>query len=95
MPPPNTIALLRSTHSALLVRPAAKNQKPRFYSLQLAPGLFGDWAVAKEWGAIGNHKTTWSVEWHRTEEQARRAFGKRLQDSYRRGFDFIESRGNV
>lgn len=25
----------------------------RFYRMEIAPGLFGDWALVREWGRIG------------------------------------------
>ena len=33
-----------------------KNQR-RFYSLHLAPTLFGDWSVVREWGRLGSAGT--------------------------------------
>ena len=42
----------------------------RFYFMQVAPTLFGEWVVAREWGRIGNDggQTFWT--YHEKEEEA-------------------------
>lgn len=41
----------------------------RFYSLHVSPGVFGDWALVKEWGRIGSPGTV-RCEWFSTEDEA-------------------------
>ncbi|KJV05166.1 WGR domain-containing protein [Methylocucumis oryzae] len=41
----------------------------RFYSLHVSPGVFGDWALVKEWGRIGSPGTLRN-EWFNTEAEA-------------------------
>lgn len=48
----------------------------RLYTVGLAPTLFGEWALVREWGRIGSPGTV-RADWFGTEEDAR-AVGKAL-----------------
>jgi predicted DNA-binding WGR domain protein len=57
----------------------------RFYVVQLAPTLFGEWTLLREWGRIGSPGTVrlMSFERHKDAEQAaRRVIKRRLNHGY-------------
>lgn len=58
-----------------------KNQH-RFYRIRTALGVFGDWAVVREWGRIGSPGTVRSL-WFDSEEAAE-AEALRIRDGKRR-----------
>jgi predicted DNA-binding WGR domain protein len=41
----------------------------RFYQIYVAPGIFGDWSLVREWGRVGSPGTV-RKEWFATEEEA-------------------------
>ena len=53
----------------------ARNMR-RWYHLRIERTLFGDWALIREWGRIGNHGGQAMEEWLDTAEAA----GRALQD---------------
>lgn len=65
-------------------RAPAQNQL-RFYQIALTPTLFGEWAMVREWGRIGQPGTV-RERWFATEAAARAA-GLRLRArKERRGY---------
>lgn len=44
----------------------------RFYRIDLLPGLFGDWALVREWGRIGRAGQT-RTDWFDDEAEAKDA----------------------
>lgn len=57
----------------------------RFYSVDLAPTLFGEVAVVRCWGRIGTYGRT-SLETCMTREEAEAAAGRTLRQKLRRGY---------
>lgn len=57
----------------------------RYYLIQVAPSLFGEWGVLREWGRIGQAGTV-RQDWYSDEFQARLAALKIVQQKYRRGY---------
>lgn len=49
----------------------------RFYQMFVAPGVFGDWSLVREWGRVGSSGTV-RKDWFDNEEEAREA-GQKLQ----------------
>lgn len=63
----------------------ARNQM-RFYSINLAPTLFGDWAMVREWGRIGQAGRvleTWFPGKALAEQAGRVLAGKKQRRGYR------------
>ena len=46
-----------------------KQNMHRFYQLFVAPGIFDDWSLVKEWGRVGSPGTV-RKEWFTTEQEA-------------------------
>ncbi|WP_276153728.1 MULTISPECIES: WGR domain-containing protein [unclassified Sulfitobacter] len=44
----------------------------RFYRIDLLPGLFGDWALVREWGKVGRAGQT-RTDWYQDEAEAKDA----------------------
>ena len=65
------------------IRPA-ENQF-RFYAVDVLPGLFGNWAVVREWGRIGQPGTL-RRDWYNSQEQAEQEAGKLIERKTRRGY---------
>ena len=65
------------------VEPAANME--RFYDLEVAPDLFGGYALTRSWGRIGRSCTTW-VELHETEAAALAALHAWRDRKRRRGY---------
>jgi predicted DNA-binding WGR domain protein len=61
-----------------------KNQL-RFYRLLLAPTLFGEWSLVREWGRIG-HPGTVRINSYPTEAQAAAIFARKAREKKRRGY---------
>lgn len=61
-----------------------KNQH-RFYRLLLAPTLFGEWSLIREWGRIG-HPGTVRIESYATEADAAAEFNRKAREKERRGY---------
>jgi predicted DNA-binding WGR domain protein len=62
----------------------ARNRQ-RFYTLQLAPNLFGAWSLIRTWGRIGAAGQQ-RIDWHDTKEAAEQARDRLLQAKQRRGY---------
>jgi predicted DNA-binding WGR domain protein len=64
---------------------AARNMA-RFYTLDIQPTLFGEFALVREWGRIGGGSQRLS-QWFATEEEAQaahdRALARRRKREYR------------
>jgi len=61
-----------------------KNQK-RFYSLHIAPTLFGGWSLVREWGRIGSSGTV-KVDFFATESEALEAMESLKGEKLKRGY---------
>ncbi|MFZ1429988.1 MAG: WGR domain-containing protein [Chitinophagaceae bacterium] len=57
----------------------------RFYTVSLAPTLFGEWALVREWGRIGSAGTV-RADWFGSEKDARAACEALAQRKSRRGY---------
>lgn len=57
----------------------------RFYRLALAPTLFGEWALIREWGRIGSPGTVRET-WYETEAIALAEQQKLLRKKLKRGY---------
>jgi predicted DNA-binding WGR domain protein len=57
----------------------------RFYALSLAPTLFGEWLLVKEWGRIGQAGTV-RAETHPDAETAAEALARQISVKRRRGY---------
>lgn len=62
----------------------ARNQH-RFYRLFIRQGLFGGFALTREWGRIG-HPGTVRDDWFPTFEAAALRLEERTEDKLRRGY---------
>ena len=62
----------------------ARNRQ-RFYTLQLAPNLFGAWSLIRSWGRLGTLGQQ-RTSWHDTQEAAEQACDRLLQAKQRRGY---------
>jgi predicted DNA-binding WGR domain protein len=51
----------------------------RFYQLHVTPGIFGDWALVREWGRVGSPGTV-RKDWFASEAEAINA-GQKLCDA--------------
>jgi predicted DNA-binding WGR domain protein len=61
----------------------------RFYTIAVVQTLFGEWAVVREWGRLGQAGTVREI-WFDTKEEAR-AVGIKLQKrKERRGYRIIQ-----
>jgi predicted DNA-binding WGR domain protein len=70
---------------AYLEKVEPKQRMLRFYSLYVAPTLFGEWALVREWGRIGSPGTV-RLDWFTSESEAAAA-GRRLGHAKeRRGY---------
>jgi len=68
-----------------LTRSDSSRNMHRFYAVQLAPTLFGEWALVAEWGRIGSHGKVMRRAFE-TEELAQTALEKRIRAKIRRGY---------
>ena len=68
-------------------RAPEKNQH-RFYRLLLAPTLFGEWSLVREWGRIG-HPGTVRIESFATEAEAAAEFSRKAREKERRGYSAL------
>lgn len=66
----------------------AKDQR-RFYTMHLAPTLFGDWSLVREWGRLGSAGTL-RFDPHPTEHAAMSAFDTIKLAKLKRGYRCIE-----
>ena len=76
-----------------LTRSKPSNNLRRFYSLHLAPTLFGECALIAEWGRVGSPGTV-REQVFQTEQSAKAALIKRVTAKTKRGYIRISySRG--
>lgn len=61
-----------------------KNMR-RFYLMHVAPGIFGDWSLIREWGRIGSAGTVWN-DWFDTEDEAIAAAQKLRESKRKKGY---------
>jgi predicted DNA-binding WGR domain protein len=57
----------------------------RFYQIYVAPGIFGDWSLVREWGRVGSPGTV-RKEWFDTEEEAINAAQQLSQSKQKGGY---------
>lgn len=69
-----------------LTRTKASQNVHRFYRMEIAHGLFGDWALVREWGRIGQPGQV-RVDWYKTEAAAKNARFNFLMKKSRRGYE--------
>jgi len=69
-----------------LTRIDASQNVHRFYRMEIAPGLFGDWALDREWGRIGQSGQV-RVDWYDTEGAAKNARFDILMQKAQRGYE--------
>ena len=62
----------------------ARNQM-RFYAITVAPNLFGQWAMIREWGRIGQVGTIRQT-WFESESEALSAGARAARKKGRRGY---------
>ena len=62
-----------------------KQRQARFYALHVAPSLFGDWTLVREWGRIGSPGRV-RLDWFADEEAAARALDKMERQKIRKGY---------
>ncbi|MBV8590088.1 MAG: WGR domain-containing protein [Acetobacteraceae bacterium] len=68
-----------------LTRTDATRNMKRFYLVQLAPTLFGEWMLIREWGRIGQPGTVWFTSFESQDEaelEERRTIKRRLSHGY-------------
>jgi predicted DNA-binding WGR domain protein len=68
-----------------LTRSDRSKNMHRFYALQLAPTLFGEWVLVAEWGRIGSPGTVQQNVFH-SADLAKAALTKRQAVKIRRGY---------
>ncbi len=69
-----------------LTRADASQNINRFYRMDIAPGLFGDWSLGREWGRIGQLRQV-RVDWFDTEAAAKDAWFDLLMQKAKRGYE--------
>lgn len=52
-----------------LTRSEPSKNVHRFYRMEIAPGLFGDWSLIREWGRIGQSGQI-RIDWFSSEAEA-------------------------
>lgn len=57
----------------------------RFYQIYVAPGIFGDWSLVREWGRVGSPGTVRKA-WFDTEEEAVKAAQELSQSKQKGGY---------
>ncbi|MCR9110074.1 WGR domain-containing protein [Marivita sp. XM-24bin2] len=55
-----------------LTRTEPEGAVQHFYSMELMPGLFGDWSLVREWGRVGQPGQI-RIDWFDEEVQAKNA----------------------
>jgi predicted DNA-binding WGR domain protein len=68
-----------------LTRTDPAHNMARFYALHLAPTLFGEWSLVREWGRIGQGGTV-RQELFAGRAEAEQAFVRILEHKRRRGY---------
>ena len=69
----------------VLHKHAPERNLHRFYALQLAPNLFGEWSLVRSWGRIGTPGRQ-RIDWHGTPAAAEQARDRLLHAKQRRGY---------
>jgi predicted DNA-binding WGR domain protein len=69
-----------------LMRIDASDNTYRYYRMEIAPGLFGDWALVREWGRVGQPGQV-QVDWYDTEAAAKDARFDLLMKKAKRGYE--------
>ncbi|MYA89060.1 MAG: WGR domain-containing protein [Boseongicola sp. SB0662_bin_57] len=64
----------------------------RFYVMNIAQTLLGEWRLIREWGRIGSAGGNWMVGCRKTEEEAEAALDKLPAQKCRRGRHQHETR---
>jgi predicted DNA-binding WGR domain protein len=75
-----------------LTRSKPSSNLHRFYTLHLAPTLFGEWALMAEWGRIGSPDTV-REQVFQSEPSAEAALAKRVTRKTKRGYIRVSCRG--
>lgn len=68
-----------------LTRHHATQNMHRFYQMQVAPGIFGDWSLIREWGRIGSPGTV-RKNWYDTEAEALSCAEKLCAAKHKKGY---------
>lgn len=69
-----------------LIRSEPDANLHRFYRIEIARGLFGDWSLVREWGRVGSSGQV-RIDWFETEAEAKAArFDLQMQKA-RRGYE--------
>jgi predicted DNA-binding WGR domain protein len=71
---------------AYLQRVVPARNMHRFYRITLAPTLFGDWALIREWGRIGSPVGQRMEQWFATESEALGALNSLIATKRQRGY---------
>ena len=71
----------------LLIRKEQEKNIARFYLIQVVPGLFGQWAVLREWGRLG-YSGQVRRDWYCDENAARLASEGLLEQKLNRGYRY-------
>lgn len=74
-----------------LIRCDPSRNMRRFYKLLLAPSLFGEWVLVREWGRIGAAGTT-KADHFATAGQAVLAMQELVRKKKRRGYFSLPNR---
>jgi predicted DNA-binding WGR domain protein len=69
----------------VLHKHAPERNLHRFYALQVAPNLFGEWSLIRHWGRIGASGRQ-RIDWHDTRDAAVQARDRLLHAKQRRGY---------
>lgn len=80
--------------SAYLVRHDYSQNMHRFYRITIAPGIFDDWSLVREWGRIGSPGTL-KKEWYESPEEARSSGLKIQKSKEKKGYQVLESLDQV
>lgn len=76
-------------NTILLERRDPESNMARFYAVSVAPTLFGQWALVREWGRIG-HPGTVRADWFATEDEAETARECLTLRKARRGYSITK-----
>ncbi len=71
--------------SAWLIKIVPEKNQHRFYTMTVAPTLFGEWSLVREWGRIGRRGRV-RIDIHRTEGEALDSLGALLRRKRDRGY---------
>lgn len=71
-------------------RDAARNMR-RYYRVSVAPTLFGEFAMVREWGRIGQRGGSRMECWFASEEEALRAGLEMAAAKQRRGYQPLQA----